>query len=110
MDEARRARLAAWLPAGSEITAMSLMSGGAIQQNWLLDVVQDGVAHAWVLRTDSPATLTHSRPRAEEFALLTTAFAAGVTVPEPLMLCEDCLLYTSPSPRDGLLSRMPSSA
>ena len=27
-------------------------------------------------------------------------------VPEP----ERCLLYTSPSPRDGLLSRMPSSA
>ena len=24
--------------------------------------------------------------------------------------CIDCLLYTSPSPRDGLLSRMPSSA
>ena len=25
-------------------------------------------------------------------------------------LCTICLLYTSPSPRDGLLSRMPSSA
>ena len=25
-------------------------------------------------------------------------------------LLPDCLLYTSPSPRDGLLSRMPSSA
>src|SRR5664279_4357593 len=25
-------------------------------------------------------------------------------------LKNDCLLYTSPSPRDGLLSRMPSSA
>ena len=25
-------------------------------------------------------------------------------------LANDCLLYTSPSPRDGLLSRMPSSA
>ena len=25
-------------------------------------------------------------------------------------LIENCLLYTSPSPRDGLLSRMPSSA
>ena len=25
-------------------------------------------------------------------------------------LAQDCLLYTSPSPRDGLLSRMPSSA
>ena len=27
-----------------------------------------------------------------------------------LILYWDCLLYTSPSPRDGLLSRMPSSA
>ena len=26
------------------------------------------------------------------------------------VLCSYCLLYTSPSPRDGLLSRMPSSA
>ena len=26
------------------------------------------------------------------------------------LLCSTCLLYTSPSPRDGLLSRMPSSA
>ena len=26
------------------------------------------------------------------------------------VLCIHCLLYTSPSPRDGLLSRMPSSA
>ena len=26
------------------------------------------------------------------------------------VLVENCLLYTSPSPRDGLLSRMPSSA
>ena len=26
------------------------------------------------------------------------------------LLITDCLLYTSPSPRDGLLSRMPSSA
>ena len=32
-------------------------------------------------------------------------FASGQTV-----RVTDCLLYTSPSPRDGLLSRMPSSA
>ena len=33
-------------------------------------------------------------------------------VPQELTLgaFENCLLYTSPSPRDGLLSRMPSSA
>ena len=29
---------------------------------------------------------------------------------QALTACQDCLLYTSPSPRDGLLSRMPSSA
>ena len=35
----------------------------------------------------------------------------GVAVPmETDQPCDDCLLYTSPSPRDGLLSRMPSSA
>ena len=28
----------------------------------------------------------------------------------PSSLCKDCLLYTSPSPRDATLSRMPSSA
>ena len=34
----------------------------------------------------------------------------GVDVPLLVTLDQDCLLYTSPSPRDGLLSRMPSSA
>ena len=31
-------------------------------------------------------------------------------VHEGAMVASTCLLYTSPSPRDGLLSRMPSSA
>ena len=29
---------------------------------------------------------------------------------DAVAICATCLLYTSPSPRDGLLSRMPSSA
>ena len=29
---------------------------------------------------------------------------------ELFRLCQTCLLYTSPSPRDGIGSRMPSSA
>jgi aminoglycoside phosphotransferase (APT) family kinase protein len=89
MDEPRRAALQAWLPNGVAITAMSLMSGGAIQQNWRMDVTVDGVAQAWVLRTDAAATLVHSRPRAEEFALLLAAHDEGVAVPEPLFLCTD---------------------
>ena len=40
--------------------------------------------------------------------VLVENFAPGVM--ERLALTEACLLYTSPSPRDGLLSRMPSSA
>ena len=37
------------------------------------------------------------------------AFGLGVLGLRPLLIGA-CLLYTSPSPRDGLLSRMPSSA
>ena len=33
-----------------------------------------------------------------------------ISMPNLLNEDEVCLLYTSPSPRDGLLSRMPSSA
>ena len=45
--------------------------------------------------------------RAKKFARLTKELQVAVrggTDPS------SCLLYTSPSPRDGLLSRMPSSA
>ena len=34
----------------------------------------------------------------------------GVSNQAPVLHNVGCLLYTSPSPRDGLLSRMPSSA
>jgi aminoglycoside phosphotransferase (APT) family kinase protein len=92
MDEARRDRLSAWLRAAAgdpslAATSLTRLSGGAIQQNWALDVVRNGTAEAWVLRTDNPATLAVSHGRAEEFALLRAAHDAGVTVPEPLFLC-----------------------
>ena len=40
----------------------------------------------------------------------TTTIADGSTDPGRSIFLKLCLLYTSPSPRDGLLSRMPSSA
>lgn len=95
-----RAALADWLAAAAgqpvEIIGMALMSGGAIQQNWRLDAVVRGVTQAWVLRKDAPAKLSHSRSRAEEFALLQVAFAAGVTVPEPLYVCSDAAVLGTP--------------
>ena len=35
---------------------------------------------------------------------------AGQSYKDKILVLNTCLLYTSPSPRDGLLSRMPSSA
>ena len=37
-------------------------------------------------------------------------FSSGIDLMMLAGVANDCLLYTSPSPRDGLLSRMPSSA
>ena len=41
---------------------------------------------------------------------VTGAGPATITCPVVSIVCDDCLLYTSPSPRDATLSRMPSSA
>ena len=76
-----------------QLSELTLLSGGAIQENWALNLaVQggplDGVVQA-VLRCDSAtAGVAISHSRAQEFALLRTVFEAGVTVPEPLVLCE----------------------
>lgn len=95
MDEGRRERLRSWLARAADdpgltITALERLSGGAIQQNWGLTVRRgDGREERWVLRTDNPATLEVSHGRTEEFALLRAAHAAGVTVAEPLFVCDD---------------------
>ena len=51
---------------------------------------------------------------AEEFFVLTCGEHEGLRgvnrIIERSLRSTTCLLYTSPSPRDGLLSRMPSSA
>ena len=47
---------------------------------------------------ETPSKLSLSKQRIEQFPLIGNDAMRA------------CLLYTSPSPRDGLLSRMPSSA
>lgn len=75
------------------ITERRLLSGGTIQENWLVRADITGGAHNGqldaVVRTDSPSGVAVSHSRMQEYALLRTAFHAGVTVPEPLWLCED---------------------
>ena len=78
---------------GVAITEYRRLPGGAIQENWSLDVDIAGGPFAGrleaVVRTDARSKIAASLNRAEEFALLEAAFAAGVTVPEPLWLCRE---------------------
>ncbi len=72
-----------------EITDLRLLSGGAIQQNWLLDITVNGMPVETVLRTDAASSLEDSLSRAQEYAVFKQAFGAGVTIPEPLWLSVD---------------------
>src|SRR6059058_160741 len=76
-----------------EVTACELLAGGAIQENWGLDVFfSDGRLagpQRLVLRTNAASGIPSSLARLDEFAVLQAAFAAGVTVPEPLFACAD---------------------
>lgn len=75
------------------ITQATRLSGGAIQENWQLRAQVEGGALAgdamWVLRTDAPSSVAASHGRAQEFALLSAAAQAGVSVAQPLWLCTD---------------------
>ncbi len=82
------------------VEALSLLSGGAIQQNWELRVNIAGGAHAgthtWVLRTDAPATVAASLPRAHEFSIIAFAHHHGLLAPNALFLCEDSAVIGQP--------------
>ena len=59
-------------------------------------------------RNNNPGNLTGSTKRAISRGALGVDYGGNNIY--PTMQDGFCLLYTSPSPRDGLLSRMPSSA
>lgn len=93
--------LGAWIAqamgaGAAEVLAAEKLSGGAIQENWLLDLSMDGRSRALVLRRDAPAGVAESRTRAEEFALLRAAHDAGVTVPRPVAFCAEAGLIGAP--------------
>ncbi|WP_241687831.1 phosphotransferase family protein [Janthinobacterium sp. 17J80-10] len=92
-DSLQRYLLAQAGAAQVAITKMARLSGGAIQENWALDVTVEGGPYqgkqTWVLRTDAPSAVAVSLTRPQEFAVLSVAYQAGVTVPRPLWLCRD---------------------
>src|SRR6516162_10410899 len=83
-----------------EITALMPLRGGALQENWALDVrfsggVLDGEQRL-VVRRSAATGVAASLTRLQEFAVQKAAFAAGVTVPEPLFASEDPSIWGKP--------------
>lgn len=93
-------KLEAWLAwtldAEVAIDRLFELGGGAIQENWGLDVRRDGRAEAWVLRTDAPSGVAMSWGKAEEYRILEVVHRAGVTVPRPVALGADASLLGRP--------------
>ncbi|MBS0241001.1 MAG: phosphotransferase family protein [Proteobacteria bacterium] len=101
LDQARIKSLEPWLAAtlGADrvgIDRATLLAGGAVQQNWRLDVEVAGGAragrHAWVLRTDAAASLDVSLDRMAEYRCIEAAYKAGVKVAEPVVASDDLAL------------------
>ena len=105
LQRGRRSELARFLAAASgasavEIIGLAPLRGGAIQENWAIDAHFIGGRLAGhqglVLRTAAPTGVPASLDRLQEFAVLRAAFAAGVTVPEPLFASEDLAIFGKP--------------
>jgi len=77
----------------AKVVEFEKLSGGAIQDNFGLSLDIEGGGQSglqrFVVRQDAPSGVAESLSRPEEFRVLEAAFKAGVTVPEPLWLCED---------------------
>jgi aminoglycoside phosphotransferase (APT) family kinase protein len=104
-DEEKRRRLATFLAAGfaaraCDIAEPRLLPNGAVQENWLLDAVFAGGGlpgrRRLVLRTHAQTSLGLGLDRAGEFAVMRAARAAGILVPEPLLLSTDAAVIGKP--------------
>jgi aminoglycoside phosphotransferase (APT) family kinase protein len=75
------------------IDELRRLPGGAVQENWLIAARLEGGdlagSRRLVLRTDGATALGIGLGRAAEFRVLRAVHAAGLSVPQPLLLCED---------------------
>ena len=92
--------------AGCDCLATMSSSGINFPENLRYDVavcyLEDANDTTWEILEGSTCDLENCTVDVCTFGI----FAPCITIED----CNGCLLYTSPSPRDGLLSRMPSSA
>ncbi len=88
-----------WQAKSVHLHNVSILDGGAIQENWGFTVETEGGSRAGqaalVLRTDASSVVSASMSRMQEYAVLNAVYAAGVLAPEPMLLCDD----------DGIIGR-----
>jgi aminoglycoside phosphotransferase (APT) family kinase protein len=94
-------QLTNWLQEAFETTSLSVdritvLDGGAVQENWSLAVTVQGEPHRWALRKEPPSPLIGSWSKNHEFAIIKAAYDAGVCVPKPLALCMDASVVGAP--------------
>ncbi|MEL6227344.1 MAG: phosphotransferase family protein [Pseudomonadota bacterium] len=89
-----------WQASRIAVSNVALLSGGAVQENWAMTIAVDGGQlpgrHDVVLRTDARASLPVSLDRRAEVAVIEAAFDAGVSVPQPILNCEDGAIIGAP--------------
>ncbi|MBT5108591.1 MAG: phosphotransferase family protein [Rhodospirillaceae bacterium] len=104
-DPAVRTRLSAYIANAADadgcvINRTRKLEGGAIQENYALDLEISGGPNfgrlSTVLRTNAPTGVVDSHNRSAEFALTRAAYEAGVLVPVQLWCCEDATVIGKP--------------
>ena len=127
-DRLRSSQLAYFITFSALTATIVFGRGGDV--NLLLTIASIGIAVFGILSFDAsqqsfimlnksmpesmaatPLGAANKNPAQFQFYRATNAiFTAALAVIQIITIYKYCLLYTSPSPRDGLLSRMPSSA
>lgn len=84
----------------ASITELERLPEGAVQENWRVEAEFAGGsldgACSLVLRKDATTSLGLGLDRAGEFQVARAAHAAGVSTPEPLLLCTERRVLGSP--------------
>ena len=103
-DERPRVRLAAVLALAEDRLITDEQAEELVKDD---DAAVREVAALWMAKRNGSELLTFNEPSQEFVNELELDVNASV---KPAEIYYTCLLYTSPSPRDATLSRMPSSA
>ena len=83
---------------------------GAPEQAKIKQIVAEGVTVMQEIQDLTEGLNETIKAVAEELEVKPGVIKKAIRIAQKDQWDQVCLLYTSPSPRDGLLSRMPSSA